>query len=183
MTRAVFLDRDGVLNRVVWRGPVAASPRRLDELEIEPTAAPAMQALKAAGWLRLVVTNQPDVSRGLMSKGVLEAIHDRIATAVEIDDISACVHDNHDACACRKPKPGLLTALAAKHGVDLAASWMIGDQDRDITCGHAAGCRTILLIQPYNSGLKSTADHAVASLSQAIDLILADHRRPDSERT
>lgn len=183
MTRAVFLDRDGVLNRVVWRGTVAASPREVGELEIEPEAPGAMQALKAQGWKRFVVTNQPDVSRGLMSAETLGAIHARLSEAMDIDEISACTHDNQDACDCRKPKPGLLTKLAAKHGVSLSDSWMIGDQDRDIECGRAAGCRTILLIQPYNSGADSPADHAVSSLSQAIDLIVSNHRLPPSERT
>src|SRR5262245_37039564 len=132
MTKAVFLDRDGVLNKVVWRGTVAASPRQVEEFEIEPSAAAGMEALKAAGWLRLVVTNQPDISRGLMTREALDAIHGRLAAAIDVDGISACLHDNHDHCDCRKPKPGLLTVLAASHGVDLEQSWMVGDQDRDI---------------------------------------------------
>jgi D-glycero-D-manno-heptose 1,7-bisphosphate phosphatase len=177
MTKAVFLDRDGVLNRVVWRGAVAASPRQVGEFEIEPEAASAMAALKAEDWLRLVVTNQPDISRGLMTIDTLDAIHEQLSAAIAVDDISACTHDNHDGCDCRKPKPGLLTALAAKHGVDLAQSWMIGDQDRDIECGRAAGCRTVLLIRPYNLAAESPADYAAESLSQAIEYILAQNGR------
>ena len=139
MNRAVFLDRDGVLNRVVWREGKAASPRALSELEIEPEAPAALAALKAAGFLLFVVTNQPDVRRGLMAGETLDAIHAALAEALPVDEIAACRHDNADDCACRKPKPGLLLDLAARHDIDLSTSFMVGDQDRDIACGRAAG--------------------------------------------
>ena len=88
-----------------------------------------------------------------------------------MDGIAACRHDNADNCHCRKPRPGLILDLAILHGIDLSESWMVGDQDRDITCGQAAGCRTILLSRPYNSGAASGANHVVESLSQAISVI------------
>lgn len=169
---AVFLDRDGVLNRVVMRDGKAASPRAVEELEIEPDAPATLATLKDAGYLLLVVTNQPDVRRGLMSGETLRALHKRLAEALPVDDIAACLHDNADGCECRKPKPGLVLALAARHGVDLGRSWLIGDQDRDIVCGKAAGCRTILLGREYNSGTNSGADKVVARLSQSISTIL-----------
>lgn len=173
---AVFLDRDGVLNRVVWRDGKPASPRAVPELEIEPEALPALERLKAAGYLLLVVTNQPDVRRGLMSAEVLEAIHARLAEALPVDDIAACPHDNADDCACRKPKPGMLLELAKRHGVDLSRSWMIGDQDRDIACGQAAGCATILLKKFYNSGggsaPKTGSGAVVETLLQAVSTIV-----------
>ena len=173
MSRAVFLDRDGVLNRVVWRDGKAASPRAVAELEVEVEAPAALAALREAGFLLFVVTNQPDVRRGLMSGETLDDIHAALAAALPpLDAIAACRHDNADACACRKPKPGLLVELAAGHGVDLAASFMIGDQDRDIECGRAAGCVTMLLAKPYNSGVQAGADHLVDNLSQAVRLIL-----------
>lgn len=170
--RAVFLDRDGVLNEIVERDGKPASPRTVGELRIVADAAPALEALKAAGFHLFVVTNQPDVSRGLMSGEALDAIHAAVAEALPVEEIAACRHDNADNCACRKPKPGLLTDLAARHGIDLAASWMVGDQDRDIACGRAAGCKTILLARAYNS--QAGADHAAASLTQAADIILTD---------
>ena len=172
LRRAVFLDRDGVLNRVVMRDGKAASPRTVEELQIESDAPAALAALKDAGYLLLVVTNQPDVRRGLMSAETLSALHARLAQALPVDDIAACLHDNADDCACRKPKPGLVLDLAARHEVDLGRSWLIGDQDRDIACGKAAGCRTILLGREYNSGTVTGANQVVATLSQSLASIL-----------
>ena len=171
MTRAVFLDRDGVLNRVVWRDGKPASPRSIEELEIEGEALAAAIALKAAGFKLFVVTNQPDVRRGLMSDAALDAIHAALTRALPVDAIAACRHDNADACACRKPRPGLLLELAGRHGIDLASSFMVGDQDRDTACGREAGCASVLIARPYNSG--AGADHVVESLSQAVSVILA----------
>jgi len=170
MSRAVFLDRDGVLNKIVWREGKAASPRSLGELVIEPDAPAALAALKGAGFKLFVVTNQPDVRRGLMSKAVLDDIHQTLRNALHVDGVSVCEHDNADNCACRKPRPGMLLDLARRHNLDLAASIMVGDQDRDITCGHAAGCATVLLARGYNSGVG--ADYVVETLSQAVDVIL-----------
>jgi D-glycero-D-manno-heptose 1,7-bisphosphate phosphatase len=167
---AVFFDRDGVLNHVVWRGVVAASPRSPDELAIVNEAPSAAAAARAAGFLTFAVTNQPDIARGLLKPADLAAMHAQLGSEVGLDEILACTHDNADACACRKPKPGLLLDLALRHGVDLSRSWMIGDQDRDITCGRAAGCRTILLARSYNSG--ADADHVVDTLTQAMAAIL-----------
>ena len=171
MTRAIFLDRDGVLNAIVERDGKPASPRTPDELQIEADALPTLKALKAQGFALYVVTNQPDVRRGLMSNASLDAIHASLAAALPVDGIAACRHDNADNCHCRKPRPGLILDLAILHGIDLSESWMVGDQDRDITCGQAAGCRTILLSRPYNSGAASGANHVVESLSQAISVI------------
>jgi D-glycero-D-manno-heptose 1,7-bisphosphate phosphatase len=171
MRPAVFLDRDGVLNRIVERDGVTASPRTPDELVLEADAASALADLRTLGFPLFVVTNQPDVRRGLMTDAALDAIHAKLAGLLVVDEIAACRHDNADDCACRKPRPGLLVDLARRHDIDLAASWMIGDQDRDIACGRAAGCATILLARPYNSGALAGADHTVASLSQAIPAI------------
>lgn len=170
MSRAVFLDRDGVLNRIVWRDGKAASPRSAEELVIEPEAPAALAALKAAGFRLFVVTNQPDVRRGLMPKASLDTIHRTLRRALPVDGIAVCEHDNADDCACRKPRPGMLIDLARRHGLDLAGSIMVGDQDRDIACGRAAGCATVLLARDYNSG--SGADHVVETLLQAADVIL-----------
>jgi D-glycero-D-manno-heptose 1,7-bisphosphate phosphatase len=173
MTRpAVFLDRDGVLNAVVRRGEVISSPRSLDELQIEPEAPAALARLRDAGFRLFVVTNQPDVSRGKMSAAALAAIHQRLAEVLPVDEISACLHDNADNCACRKPKPGQLLDLAARHDLALVDCWMVGDQDRDIDCGRAAGVRTVLLSRDYNSGARAGADVTTATLSQAVDAIL-----------
>ncbi|NBB14416.1 HAD-IIIA family hydrolase [Caulobacter sp. SLTY] len=173
--RAIFLDRDGVLNAVVWRDGKPASPRSPLEWEAAIDAAPALAALREAGFLLLVVTNQPDVRRSLMSQATLDAIHDKLREQLSVDDLIACVHDDRDACACRKPRPGMLLTLAERWGVDLAESWMVGDQDRDIACGRAAGCRTLLLTRPYNSG--AGADLHTDSLAEAAAAILTPLRQ------
>lgn len=170
--RAVFFDRDGVLNSVVWRDGKPASPRSVDELVIEDAAAEAIARIREAGYRVFVVTNQPDVRRGLMADAALDAIHDKIASMLPIDEIVACRHDNADACDCRKPLPGMLLSLARRWDIDLHGSWMVGDQDRDTACGRSAGVQTVLLKRPYNTG--EGADHVVADLHAFRRLVLDD---------
>jgi D-glycero-D-manno-heptose 1,7-bisphosphate phosphatase len=167
---AIFLDRDGVLNDVVWRDGKPASPRTVDELRIADGAAEAVRAMRAAGYLTFVVTNQPDVRRGKMTAQALDAIHAALIRTVPVDEVRACLHDNIDACDCRKPKAGMLLDLAARWNIDLSASWMVGDMDRDVQCGRAAGAHTVLLGRDYNSG--SGADVVVPDLRQAAAWIL-----------
>ncbi len=167
---AIFFDRDGVLNDVVWREGKPASPRSPDELVLAKGCLEVVNRLRSAGFLALVVTNQPDIRRGLMTAPALEAIHRRLADALPVQDIACCPHDDRDQCSCRKPKPGMLLDLARRWSVDLTASWMIGDQDRDTACGQAAGCRTALLSRPYNSG--AGADIIAAELTLICDQIL-----------
>jgi len=167
---AVFLDRDGVLNHVVWRGGKPASPRNAAELEIDADAPAALAALRAAGFLLFAVTNQPDIRRELMSPEDLAAIHAKLAADLPLDAITVCPHDDRDACDCRKPKPGMLLDLARRWNVDLARSWMIGDQDRDIACAKAAGCAGLLIKRDYNTG--AGADHIGQGLTDLTHLIL-----------
>jgi D-glycero-D-manno-heptose 1,7-bisphosphate phosphatase len=167
---AVFLDRDGVINAVVWRNGKPASPRSVQEFVFEPGVAEAVEQLRDAGYMIFVVTNQPDVRRGLLAGEALDAIEDLLRLHISPDGIRTCRHDDRDACACRKPKPGMLLDLAARYEIDLPASWMIGDQDRDMACGRAAGCATIQLAREYNTG--AGADHRVASLAEAARLLL-----------
>jgi D-glycero-D-manno-heptose 1,7-bisphosphate phosphatase len=149
LKRAVFLDRDGVLNRALERDGKPYPPRNPEELEILPGVPEALALLKARGFLLIVVTNQPDVARGTLPRELLDAIHARLTAELPLDDIFICPHDDADACACRKPKPGLLLEAASKHGIDLASSFMVGDRWRDIDAGHAAGCTPILIDYQY----------------------------------
>lgn len=169
---AIFLDRDGVLNDVVWRDGKPASPRTVDELRIADGAAEAVRALRAAGYLTFVVTNQPDVRRGKMTAEALDAIHAALIQTVPVNEVRACLHDNDDRCDCRKPKAGMLLDLAARWDIDLSASWMVGDMDRDVQCGQTAGAHTVLLGRDYNSGSGSSADVVVPDLRQAAAWIL-----------
>ena len=148
--KAVFLDRDGVLNRAILREGKPHPPDTVEELEILPDVPEALAALKAGGFMLLVVTNQPDVARGTKQRSVVEAIHSTLAAALPIDDFFVCYHDDRDGCDCRKPKPGLMVQAAGKYGIDLGASYLIGDRWRDIDAGRAAGCRAIWIDRGYS---------------------------------
>jgi len=147
--KAVFLDRDGVLNEPVVREGKPYPPASLDELKVYPEAAEALARLKAAGYLLIVVTNQPDVARGTTPRQSVEAINAALGQALPIDDFLVCWHDDGDACGCRKPKPGLLLEAAGRYGIDLSRSFLVGDRWRDIDAVAAAGCRTVLIDRGY----------------------------------
>lgn len=171
--RAVFLDRDGVINRAVVRDGKPYPPACVEELEVLPGVAAALQRLKTAGYLLIVVTNQPDVARGTQSRAVVEAIHTRLASILPIDEFRACYHDEGDACACRKPKPGLILDSARAHGVDLHASVMVGDRWRDVEAGEQAGCATVFLDHGYAESEQQTPDAVCGSLPEAAEWILS----------
>jgi D-glycero-D-manno-heptose 1,7-bisphosphate phosphatase len=168
--KAVFLDRDGVLNRAIVRDGKPYPPASVDELEIPPDIQPALVALKAAGYRLVVVTNQPDVARGAQRRETVEAIHAALAARLPLDEIRVCYHDDGDQCPCRKPRPGLLRQ-APRH--DLARSIMIGDRWRDIEAGVQAGvAATVLIDCGYAEPLTVEPDARVGSLSEATDWIL-----------
>jgi D-glycero-D-manno-heptose 1,7-bisphosphate phosphatase len=172
--RAVFLDRDGVLNEPVVCDGKPYPPAGLDDLKIYPEAARALARLKQAGYLLIVVTNQPDVARGTTPRRVVETINTAIGAALPIDDFLVCWHDDADACACRKPKPGLLLEGAGRHGIDLARSFLIGDRWRDIDAGAAARCRTVLIDRKYRERQPEHApDFRADSLEAAVEWVLS----------
>jgi D-glycero-D-manno-heptose 1,7-bisphosphate phosphatase len=166
MKRAVFLDRDGVVNALVWRGGRWVAPRVLDEFRLLPGSAEAIDRLKAAGFFIVIATNQPDIAAGLLGRETLDAMHARIAA----DDIRACTHADGGSCHCRKPRPGMIHDAAQEHDIDLAKSYMVGDSWRDIRSGRDAGCFTILLDPGKASVIQ--AGHICASLPDAADFIL-----------
>jgi D-glycero-D-manno-heptose 1,7-bisphosphate phosphatase len=178
MTRAVFLDRDGTLNR---RPPEHDYLRSAREFVWLPGAREAVGRLRQARYVPLVVSNQRGVARGLVTLDALSEIDLRIQLELEpyggaIRAFSYCLHDEADDCACRKPRPGLLTDLAAELDLDMAESWMIGDSESDVLAGQRAGCRTVLIA----SEPTDTAATIVApSLAAATDLIVgAAHPEP-----
>jgi D-glycero-D-manno-heptose 1,7-bisphosphate phosphatase len=170
---AVFLDRDGVLNRVMVRNGKPSPPATLAELEIVPDAPSALAALQAAGFLLIGVTNQPDVARGTQRRDVVEAINAALLAALPLHELLVCYHDDPDGCACRKPLPGLLRQAAAKHALDLSSSVMIGDRWTDVEAGHRAGCATVFIDYGYaERGWGRAPDQTVRSLSEAAAWIL-----------
>jgi D-glycero-D-manno-heptose 1,7-bisphosphate phosphatase len=163
--RAVFLDRDGVLNAVHLEDGVPRSPASLATLEILPGVPDALRLLQAHGFLRIVVTNQPDVARGRSARAAVEVIHDHMLATLPLDGILVCYHDDADRCVCRKPRPGLLHDARDAYGVDLARSFLVGDRWRDIEAGDAAGCTTLLVRQPYSGSCHPA--HEVRDLPEA----------------
>src|SRR5438093_11839405 len=122
MKRAVFLDRDGVLNRATVRNGRPYAPISLDEFELLPGVMEAATRLRTAGFLLIVVTNQPDVATGAISGGALDAIHRKLRAWLPLDDIKVCRHVDADGCPCRKPRPGMLLEAAREWSVDLNGS-------------------------------------------------------------
>jgi D-glycero-D-manno-heptose 1,7-bisphosphate phosphatase len=169
MRRAVFLDRDGVVNRVILKDGKPFSPRTLDEFVFCDAAGKFICDSREAGFLNIVFTNQPDISRGLVKLKAIEQIHELIRQNLKVDDIMLCPHDDKDNCRCRKPKSGMLTDAAKKWQIDLGSSFVIGDQWKDIAAGTNAGCRTILLDCPYNKNVES--DYRIKDLSSAFKII------------
>jgi D-glycero-D-manno-heptose 1,7-bisphosphate phosphatase len=173
--RAVFLDRDGVISRSLVRDGLPFAPTNLNDFEILPEATPACQRLKQKGFLLIVVTNQPEVGRGTMTKETVEAMHTGMCRELPIDRVEVCYHPGHGMsnCDCRKPKPGLLLRAAKELNIDLTQSWMVGDRWRDIDCGLAAGCRTVFIDRGYIESLKHPPDFQARDLAEATEIILA----------
>lgn len=167
--RAVFLDRDGVLNAQVWHRATRdwGAPWRLRDFRLLPGVAAACRRLRRAGYRLIVVTNQPDVPRGHTTAATVAAVNQGLRALLPLDDIRVCPHDNHHRCACRKPKPGLLLEAARDWRLALADCWMVGDRAKDVEAGEAAGCRTLRI----GAG-------ALPDLGAAAGRILAATRRP-----
>jgi len=171
--RAVFLDRDGVINRVIMKDGRPHPPSSLGNLEILPQVSEAIEELRKAGFLIIVVTNQPDVATGVQQQAVVEAIHHRIQETCQIDEIKVCYHVDADMCSCRKPKPGMILTAGADWSLDLERSFMIGDRWRDVEAGQAAGCQTIFIDAGYDERKPECPDASVISLLEASQLILS----------
>lgn len=176
--RAVFLDRDGVINRALERDSKPFPPRSLDEFEILPDVPGACARLKAAGFLLVVATNQPDVGRGTLKMELVEKIHAQLMRRLPVDRVEVCFHPGQGKsdCDCRKPKPGMLLRAAKELNIDLARSWMVGDRWRDVDCGHAAGCRTIFIDCGYAEDLRQKPDFSARNLAGAADIILSQSK-------
>jgi D-glycero-D-manno-heptose 1,7-bisphosphate phosphatase len=169
---AIFLDRDGVLIESLILAGKPHPPPSVESMRIEPGVPESLVRLYNAGFVLVVVTNQPDVARGTQTRNGVEAIHDRLRQELPLDAIYTCYHDTPDNCACRKPKPGMLLDAAAAHGVDLHSSYMIGDRWSDVAAGEAAGCKTILIERAYSGRERCSPTHVVADLFSAAHAIL-----------
>jgi D-glycero-D-manno-heptose 1,7-bisphosphate phosphatase len=175
LVSAIFLDRDGVINRSPVRDGVPHPPDNVADVEILPGVAEALDLLAAAGLPRIVVTNQPDVARGSQTIQGVQAINQFMADKLPITAFYICYHDTCEGCDCRKPRPGMLLLAAREHGIDLMASFMVGDRWSDIEAGRAAGCRSFLIDMPYSQHERCKPEARVADLLEAARRILALH--------
>ncbi len=172
LQRAVFLDRDGVLNRTTVRDGVTRPPDCLGDFEFLPGVVEAVQRLADAGLALVVVTNQPDVARGTQRRERVEEIHDYLKQTLPLLDVMACYHDNDHGCPCRKPRPGMLLEAARRWSLDLKHSFLVGDRWSDVVAGQGAGCRTVLVQTPYSGRERCQPDWCVADLPEAAAWIL-----------
>jgi D-glycero-D-manno-heptose 1,7-bisphosphate phosphatase len=181
--RAIFLDRDGVLNHAIVKDGKPYPPARLADLKIVSDAPIVLNSMKEAGFLLVVVTNQPDVARGVTSRDTIEKIHSVLRAELPLDDIFVCFHDDSDDCGCRKPRPGLLYEAAEKYDIDLPASYLIGDRWRDVEAGATAGCATVLIDYGYlERGSPQSPNARVLSLREAAEWIFNQTGQPSGRQ-
>jgi D-glycero-D-manno-heptose 1,7-bisphosphate phosphatase len=176
---AIFLDRDGVLNRALVVAGKPYAPRALADFRLLPGVKAAVARLRASGFEVVVVTNQPDIGNGLVEAEVVAAMHDRLRVATGIQHIYCCPHRQDENCACRKPRPGMLLAAAQELGLDLASSWMVGDRQGDVVAGKAAGCRTVFIDRGYFGDRRydTAADLTATTLPGAVAMICNERSR------
>jgi D-glycero-D-manno-heptose 1,7-bisphosphate phosphatase len=175
---AVFLDRDGVINRVVVRDGKPHPPSHVEEFDLYHDVADGCAQLKGADFLLVVITNQPDVGRGTQTREAVEAMNLKMGSALPLlDRIEVCYHAGKrhgQPCDCRKPRPGLILRAAAELNIDLNRSYVIGDRWRDVDCARAAGCRAIFIQRGYNEILRAAPDLTVTNFKEAVTAVLRD---------
>lgn len=169
--KAAFLDRDGVLNNIIIKDGLPYSPSKYEEFKILPGVKDSIIKLKKMKYLCIVVTNQPDVSRGKITKETVIKMNTYLNKELQLDDIFVCFHDDLDKCNCRKPKPGLIFKAAKKWNINLKKSYMIGDRWKDIDAGSLSGCKTIFLDNNYKEKVKSQPNFTCENLLKAVNLI------------
>jgi D-glycero-D-manno-heptose 1,7-bisphosphate phosphatase len=175
MKKAVFLDRDGVINKATILDGIPKPPKYVEEVMILSGVKKAIKMLNEHNFEIVVITNQPDVARGSTSKKSVEEINSYLSNRLGINHIFTCYHDDIDGCDCRKPKPGLLLNAARNLDLDLQKSFLIGDRWRDITAGQAAGCTCFFIDYEYKEKSPVSPFKRVSSLLEATHLILENH--------
>lgn len=171
MKKAVFIERDGILNEVKAGPKHQIAPLTLEEFKLIKTAEPALQKLKKAGFVLIVTTNQPGLSRGYQSRRELDRMHDLVRRAFPIDDLLICPHDEADHCPCRKPRPGLLIEAAFKWHLNLDHSFVVSDKWQDAEAARTAGCTSLLLKSPWVGNVHH--DFVLSSVDAIADKILS----------
>jgi D-glycero-D-manno-heptose 1,7-bisphosphate phosphatase len=170
MKLGVFIERDGVLNQVRVERHHQVGPVTLDQFRINKDAAPQLQKLKAAGFVLIVTTNQPGISRGYQSRRELDIMHNQLRRALPIDDILTCPHDETDDCPCRKPRAGLLREGAYNWQLKLDQSFVISDKWQDAEAAHLANCTSLMIASPWLGTVHH--DLVLPNLKSAVEKIL-----------
>jgi D-glycero-D-manno-heptose 1,7-bisphosphate phosphatase len=168
--RNVILDRDGVINEVVIREGVVSAPWTLDEFKLFDEFIRFHDEAAKRQLKMFVVSNQPDVARNLLPEDILQKMTDQLQR-FSLSEISYCKHDNHHECACRKPKPGMIANILAKHSLKTDETIMVGDSHKDVGAGQAAGVRTIYVRRAYNREFTCKPDFIVDSLDEIMGII------------
>lgn len=176
MRVAAFIERDGLLNRVRIDHDYPITPLRLEEFRICPEARPLVRSLQNAGFLVIATTNQPEISRGELSRRELDLMHEMLLKRLNLDDIMVCPHEEEDCCPCRKPKPGLLIEAGFKWHVDLERSVVISDKWQDAEAARIAGSTSILIESPWNGS--GHHDFRVDSFESAVEKALFVNSAP-----
>lgn len=177
MRPAVFLDRDGVVNRAVVKNGKPYPPPTLADLRLLPGVREACRKLREAGFALILITNQPDIARGAVTAEQVADINTRLQRYLQLDDVRVCPHDDERQCDCRKPKPGLLIEAAGRLGIDLKSSYMVGDRWRDVEAGHRAGCSAVFVDHGYNERRPEGQYVRVRSLLEAAGWIVESARK------
>ena len=172
--KAIFLDRDGVINKIVYRDQKISCPYKLEEFELIDGVKSVIRSFKEMGFYIFIITNQPDISRGNLLQSDLDKINMFIKHNLLIDQVFVCPHDNNDNCDCRKPKPGMITRAAQSFDIDLTRSFLIGDSNKDIMAAHEAGVWGILIDTDYNKDFFYKT--RVATLEQAFNIVCERER-------
>ena len=173
MIKAIFLDRDGVINHTVFRMGKPRAPYTFEEFSFIDGVSASIKAFKEAGYLIIVVTNQPDVSRGWVSRAQVDLINGHVKSCLPVDEIMACFHVDQDDCQCRKPRPGMLIEASKKWDIDLFQSFMVGDRLSDVEAGLKANCKTVLISESLLLPSEMRAHHQSSSLIEASHWILS----------
>ena len=172
MIKAVFLDRDGVVNKAFVRNGLPTPPQKLEEVEILLGVKESILRLKQQNFEVVVVTNQPDAARGLVTRGSIAEINEFLKLHLGINHFYTCFHDDSDKCNCRKPEPGLILKAAQDLDIDVSRSSLVGDRWRDIAAGQRAGCKCFFIDYKYSEKSPSLPYTRVSSLTEATQMIL-----------
>lgn len=166
----MFLDRDGVINALVARDGRMLSPRLLEDFKIIPGVRRAIEKLKWMGFEVVVVTNQPDISRGYLDPSLLHKMNLKVLE-LGVNEVIVCVHSDEDNCECRKPKPGMLEQYIKSSENKYSSIWMIGDQETDVTAGSLVHAITILISSENQLNVETNARYVVTNLELAVEII------------